>query len=136
MTAPTSIPLVAEQLEIDKRLVDTARVHIRKRARWREHEVDVALRRDEVDIERVAVNRLVDEAVASRQEGDVTIVPIYEEVLVTRLLLKEELHIRRRIRIEPREPLNVALRHETVDVVRTPLADDKHPPHPTPEGTT
>lgn len=78
MTAPTSIPLLAEQLEIDKRLVDTARVHIRKRARWREHEVDVALRRDEVDIERVAVNRLVDEAVASRQEGDVTIVPIYE----------------------------------------------------------
>lgn len=122
MTTPTVIPLIAEQLAIGKRVVQTANVRVSKRAKVRDQLVDMALRRDEVVIERVQVNRLVDAPIASRQEGDVTIVPIYEEVLVTRLLLKEELHIRRRIRMEPREPVSVALRYEAVDVVRTPIA--------------
>lgn len=130
----TKLPLLAEQVTLRKRVVETARVRVSKRTRSREQQVDMALRRDDVVIERVAVNRLIDgpvygpiDGIASRQEGDVTIVPIYEEVLVKRLLLKEELHIRRRARIEPREPVSVALRYETVEVVRTPLAQATSP---------
>jgi len=45
---------------------------------------------------------VVETAPEIRTEGDVTIVPVLEEVLVVekRLVLKEELHIRRRIETE------------------------------------
>jgi len=45
----------------------------------------------------VAIGREVSEAPAVRTDGDVTIVPVMEEVLVVekRLMLVEEIHIRR-----------------------------------------
>ena len=54
-----------------------------------------------------------------RQEGDITIVPVMaEEIVVTkRLILKEELHIRRVRREETRQH-TVTLREQTVDVER------------------
>ena len=54
-----------------------------------------------------------------RQEGDVTIIPIYEERLVVekRLVLKEELHIRKEQQ-EVHDPQQVTLRREYVDVER------------------
>jgi hypothetical protein len=63
---------------------------------------------DEVDIDRVSVNRLVDSPPETRQDGDITIVPVLEEVLVVqkRLLLKEEIRIRR-TRAVVREPRRV-----------------------------
>jgi stress response protein YsnF len=50
-----------------------------------------------VSVTRIPINRIVDQAPASRTEGDLTIVPVLEEVLVveTKLLLREEVHIRR-----------------------------------------
>ena len=48
-------------------------------------------------VERVPVDQFVDEAPQVRTEGDVTIIPVLEEryVLEKRLVLVEELHIRR-----------------------------------------
>jgi stress response protein YsnF len=64
---------------------------------------------EEADIRRVAVNRIVSEVPQSRQEGEVTIVPVVEEVLVVekRLLLKEEIHIARK-RAPVREPRRIS----------------------------
>lgn len=63
---------------------------------------------EEADVRRVPVNRIVSEAPQTRQEGEVTIVPIVEEVLVVekRLLLKEEIHIVRK-RAPVREPRRI-----------------------------
>jgi stress response protein YsnF len=46
------------------------------------------------------MGRMVETAPEIRTESDVTILPVVEEVLVVekRLVLKEELHIRRRVR--------------------------------------
>jgi hypothetical protein len=54
--------------------------------------------RENCDIKRVPIKRLLDKPVEPRQEGDTWIVPLMEEVLVLekRLLLREELHITRR----------------------------------------
>ena len=54
--------------------------------------------RDDCDVQRVAIGRLLDGPVEARQEGDTWIVPLTEEVLVIekRLLLREELRITRR----------------------------------------
>ncbi|NKW82722.1 DUF2382 domain-containing protein [Ochrobactrum pecoris] len=52
---------------------------------------------ENVEVTRVAIGREVSEAPAVRTDGDVTIVPVMEEVLVVekRLMLVEEIHIRR-----------------------------------------
>lgn len=54
--------------------------------------------RENCDIKRVPMKRLLDKPAEPRQEGDTLIVPLMEEVLVLekRLLLREELHITRR----------------------------------------
>ena len=53
---------------------------------------------EEVEVERVAIDRWVDQMAEVREEGEVTIIPVHAEVLVVekRLKLVEEIHVRRR----------------------------------------
>lgn len=118
------IALVAEHLEVGKREVETGRVRISKRVVETEERIEVALRRETVEIERISVNRFVDHADAPRQEGDVTIVPVYEEVMVKQLVLKEELHISRRSTTEVQPSGLYPLRREEIEITRTPFAGD------------
>lgn len=122
-----TIGLVAEQLDVGVRTVETGRVHIAMRVVETEQTVAVPMQRHEVDIETVSINRVVPEVSPSRHEGDVTIVPVYEERLVVtrQLVLKEELHIRRRSSIQPAQPQTFKLRHEEVTMTRsTPERSD------------
>lgn len=66
------------------------------------HDLDAA----PVEVTRVRVDREVDEAPRVRQEGDVTIISLVEEVLVVtkRLFLREEIHVRRSASARPAEP--------------------------------
>ena len=79
----------------------------------REHEtfVDEALNHERVQIERRPIGRQVDAIPPVRQEGDTTILSVVEETLVIarRLILKEEVHIRR---------LHVSERHQEAVVLR------------------
>lgn len=123
---PQTVPVVAEQFEVvGTSQVETARVRIRKRVVEEESDVDVQVRHDEVQIERVPMNRVVEHPSPIRREGDVTIVPVYEEVLVKQLVLREELRITRHSRTEARESEPVMLRREEVEITRTPLAADE-----------
>ncbi len=75
---------------------------------------------EDVDVQRVAVNRLVDRRPETRQEGDTTVIPVVEEVITIqkRLLLREEVRITRR-RVEVREPRRVMVNGEGTQVVGT-----------------
>jgi len=119
------VPVVAETLDVQKRWVESGRVRITKVVHQREEVVDEPLLREEVEVERIAVNRVVEGPVAIRHEGDVMIIPVLEEVLVVekRMMLKEELHVRRR-RVEESRPQRVILRTEEVAVERL---EDKSP---------
>ena len=117
-----SIPLVAEEAAVETRPVETARVAVTTRTEERREWVEATLRREDVSVERVPVGRVVDAAPAVREVDGVLIVPVLEEQLVVekRLLLKEELHIRKSVRLEEvREP--VTLRSETATVTREEL---------------
>jgi uncharacterized protein (TIGR02271 family) len=120
------VPIVEERLNVSKRVRETGRVRITKHVETRQEVVDEPLLREEVEVERVLVDRYVDAPVPVRSEGDTTIVPVLEEVLVIekKLLLKEELHITRR-RTEHRQPQDVTLRSERVEVER--LRPDQPP---------
>jgi uncharacterized protein (TIGR02271 family) len=116
----TVIPVLQEELDVSTRRVATeSGVRIDKHVDEREEIVDEPLSKDELEVERVTINRPVDGPVAVRHEGDTMIVPVLEEVLVVekRLILKEELRITRR-RTEYRSPQRVTLRSEHVDVER------------------
>ena len=115
------VPVIVEDLEVQKRVVQTGNVRITKTIHEREALVDEPLWREEVEVERVPIQRLADGPIPVRYEGDTMIVSIMEEALVVekRLMLKEELHIRKR-RIEAHQPQRVTLRSEEVHVERVP----------------
>jgi stress response protein YsnF len=114
------VPLAEERLRIAKRRL-TGRVAVRVRPVSHRETVSVPVRVDRVEVKHVPVDRMVDEPPPVRQEGDVTIVPVLEEVLVVerRLRVREEIHIRR-VRTVRRETRTVVLRRETAEVRRTP----------------
>ena len=116
------IPVVEEQLAVGTRVVDTGRgVRVHKTVTEQPVTIDERLMRDEVDVRHVPVDRIValEEAPATRYEGDTLVVPVLEEVLVVerRLRIKEELHITRS-RHEERYQDTVPLKSEQVEVER------------------
>jgi uncharacterized protein (TIGR02271 family) len=117
--AEAIVPVVVEEVDVQKRKVDAGRVRVKKVVREHEQLVDVPLLREDVDVERVTVDRFADGPVEVRQEGDTLIVPLVEEVLVVekRLLVREELRITRR-RVEEHRPQKVTVRREEATVGR------------------
>lgn len=90
------IPVLEERATVRKEAVErvAARIHLRTH----EEEVPLAatLRREHVEVERVPVDLVVDEPPAPREEGELTVIPVVEEVLVRRFRIVEEIHVRRR----------------------------------------
>jgi uncharacterized protein (TIGR02271 family) len=122
-TAEAVVPVVAEELKVGKRTVESGRVQITKHLLEREEVIDQPLTQEEVQVQRVPINRPIDRIARTRTEGDVTIIPIMEEVIVVQrqLMLKEELHVRR-MRKEARQPQRIKLRSERAEIKRIPSA--------------
>lgn len=118
---PGTIRLLAEEIGVTRKRVETGRVRVLVETHEREELVDVPLARDRIEVERVAINRVIDAMPPTRQEGDTTIVPIVDEVLVLerRLILKEELHVRRVSVIEHHQE-RIVLRRQSAVVIRIP----------------
>lgn len=114
------IPVMEEHVRIDKRTIETGTVQIRKTVVERQEEIAVPVLRHTADIRRVRCNRVVDQPVATRQEGDVTILSLHEErsVVVKQWVLIEELHISTRTS-EVLGSQQVTLRREDIEIERT-----------------
>ena len=115
------IPVLREIAHIGTREVETGRVRVHKTVRERDEAVEVMLRQEDLEVERVAVGREVSEAPAPWQDGDTYVIPVVEEILVVekRLVLKEELRIRTR-RSEKAAQETVRLRSEEIEVETLP----------------
>lgn len=118
------IPVVEEILEVNRQQVDTGGVRLRKTVEEREELVQQPLRREELAVEHVPLNRVVTEAPQIRYEGETLVVPVLEEVLVVqkKLLLREEVRITRQVH-EDTSAERVTLRSEHLDVQR--FTDEK-----------
>jgi len=121
---PLVVPVLVEELEVQKRLVETGKVRITQVVHARETLVDEPLFHDNVTITRVPMQRVVDGPVPVREDNGTTIISLVEEVLVVekRLMLREEIHIRTQ-RIETHQPQQITLRSEDVQVERVPRVD-------------
>jgi uncharacterized protein (TIGR02271 family) len=117
----TIISLLAEEAVVLKQAVETGRVQVTRVTHEREQFIDEELARERVEIERIPIGRQVDSMPAMREEGEIIVIPIVEEVLVVerRLLLKEEVRIRR-VRTTEKHREAVSLRHQEAVVTRIP----------------
>jgi uncharacterized protein (TIGR02271 family) len=117
------LPLHAEEVAVSKR-IRTTLVRAARTTRTRDAVVELDLHHDRVVVERVAIGRLVDAVPPVRQEGDVTIMSVVEEIVVVerRLVLKEEVHMRR-VRTTERHVETAVVRQQCLIVTRTNVQD-------------
>jgi uncharacterized protein (TIGR02271 family) len=113
------IPLVEETVRVGKREVRGGTVRVRTVVDTVEELARAELHGEKVDVTRVPVDCEIDRAPEVRTEDGVTIIPVVEEVLVVekRLVLKEELHVRRQQTTENVE-VPVTLRRQRAVVER------------------
>jgi uncharacterized protein (TIGR02271 family) len=113
------VPVVEERLEVGRQKIETGGVRVTKEVHEREETVDEPVIREVVNVERVAVNRVVDGPQKIREEGTTTIIPVMEEMIVVekRLVVKEEIRVTRS-QVVTREPQTVRLRREEANVHR------------------
>ena len=119
-TPPTAaIPVIEETARVEKQLVETGRVVIRKTVHHETQTVDVPTQEEQVHVERVPVNRVLDTPPEVRYEGDTMIIPVLREevVVTTRLILVEELRVRKQT-LTTHHPKEIALRREEVHYER------------------
>lgn len=112
------VPVLAETLEVQRRALPGS-VRIRKRVEEQPATIDEVLTDETVEVERVAVGRVLDGPAEMRPEGDTLIVPVVAEelVIVKRRVLTEELHIRRTTRTRHHQSATT-LRREHLSVER------------------
>jgi uncharacterized protein (TIGR02271 family) len=130
IVAEELIPLVKEVATVDKRQVVTGRMRVQTVTDTVEEFAHADVQRETVEVTRVPIDKVVETVPGIRTDGDVTIVPVLEEVLVVekRLVLKEELHIRRRVEQETIE-VPITLRKQRAIIERTD-PDDPVPERP------
>ena len=115
--------LHAETASVGKRVRRTL-VRATRTNTIRDEVVQAELNHEHIVVERVAVGRVVEAVPPIRQEGDVTIMPVVEEelVVVRRLVLREEVHLRR-VRTTTNHSQTVSLREQKLTVTRTEVTD-------------
>jgi uncharacterized protein (TIGR02271 family) len=127
-----AIPLLAEDITVARRSVAGDTVRIETSTCTRDHHVDEPLSHTRIQVERVPIGRTVAAVPPVREEGDTTILPVVEEVIVVerRLILKEEVHIRR-VQVAERHTEIVTTREQTAEICRTqadsPASENNRP---------
>jgi uncharacterized protein (TIGR02271 family) len=108
-------------LHVDKKWVETGKVNISKKVTEHEETIDVPLSHEEVNIERVEVNKYIETLPPPvRYEGETMIIPVLREVVVKRVLLVEELRVTKKD-VQTQEKKQVTLKKEEVNIERTSL---------------
>ena len=113
----TVVPVLKEVVRVGTRIVDRGGVAVHIGVSTHEEVVERDLSQDVLSVERVKVERVVETAPEIRQDGDVTVIPVLEEQLVVtkRLVLVEEIHVRRQARTTPWKD-TITLRREVATV--------------------
>lgn len=92
-----TLELREEELIAHKESVESGSVRLRKVVESVPSRLEVEAQRDELEVEHIPMGQVVAERAQAREEGGMWIIPVYEEqlVVVKRLILREELHVRR-----------------------------------------
>ncbi|MDB4933124.1 MAG: hypothetical protein JWP87_96 [Labilithrix sp.] len=113
------VPVVREEISVTKRSRPVERVRVRKRVVEGEVPLELVSAREDVEVVREPIGRVVTSVPQIRVEGDTTIVPVVEETVVVekRLLLREEIRITKR-RTEETRRVSIPVKGEQVSIER------------------
>lgn len=118
-----TIALAEEEMNVSTHWAEKGRVLIRKRVETVPQEKTVELAQEGVVVERVPINEVIEELPQVRTEGETTVIPVVEEVLVVekRYRLVEEVRVTS-TRTTKEHTIREDLRREVVDIdeERTP----------------
>lgn len=87
------LPLAQERLIVGRRMVENVAARIGLRTQTEDVTVSEPLRSERVEVTRVPVDRIVATPPETRVEGDMTFIPVVEEVLVVQYCILEQLRI-------------------------------------------
>jgi len=124
------VPVYEEQLAFGTREVDLGEIKVHKSVEETEQVRRGPLNREDVEVQRVRVDRRVAEPEQQRLEDDWLVIPIMEEVFVVEkhLMVTEEIRIRKRLVTAEGEVREVVRREratiEDTRVPRTPLLNE------------
>src|SRR5215212_4127486 len=123
------VPVMEEELRVDKRDVVTGKIQVRTIVESFDKIARATLEGEQIEVTRVPIGKELQMVPKQRTEGDVLIIPVVEEMLVVekRLVLKEELHIRR---LRTREDVEVPV---TLRKQRTVVEHTRGETHPNEE---
>lgn len=124
-TAGEPIALVEETVAVGKRQTVTGIVRVRTETHEDVVVVDEPMLAEQVEIERVPMDRFIDRPAPMRQEGDTTVIPVMEEVVVVekQLRLVEEIRLTKRQAIR-HEPRTITVRRQDAVIERLPAPDE------------
>jgi uncharacterized protein (TIGR02271 family) len=117
------LPVIEETAHVRRVATTTGKVAVTKSVQERIETIDEPLITEEVTVERVTINRPVDEAPTIRHDGDTLVIPLLEEEMVVekRLVLREEVRVRK-LSKETHSPQEVSLRSEQIEISRQPIS--------------
>ncbi len=120
------VPVIEERLTTNAQWRQAGSVTLHLRTEEVPETVEEYVTREELEIEEVAVGRVLadGEMPTQRQEGDITIIPVIEErlVMVKQRVLAKEVHISKRSRTETRE-VTETVRRQRVEIDGGDLTD-------------
>src|SRR4051812_21323430 len=113
----SSLNVLQEQVNIDKKIVESGKVLIHKKVHEENKDIEVPVSHEEVEIKKIVVNKYGTEVPPVRYEGNTTIIPVMKEVAVNekKLLLVEEVHVTKHA-VQKKEERTVPLRKEEIEV--------------------
>jgi stress response protein YsnF len=113
------VPLHVEEVSVSRREIKTADLQIALVTGTRQQLIDEELTRVRVEFERVPIGRAIEVVPSISHEGDITIIPVVEEIVVVerRLVLKEEIRIRR-VSTKEQHQETVVLREQEAVITR------------------
>lgn len=102
---PVSLNVYEEQAKVNKKTVEKGKVRIVKKVATNDEKINVDLKSEEVEVERVPLNKYVDYPPDVRYEGNTTIIPVIKEVAVVekKIVLVEEIRITKKINFSEEE---------------------------------
>lgn len=114
-----TVPLAEERVELGTKKVVDRRVRITRSTRADEKLLEMELTHQDAVIKRVLKNEAVKPGNIPqiRQEGDVTIIPVFEErvEIVKYYVLTEEVHVIKNLRKETHQE-NITLRSQEINI--------------------
>ena len=115
------IPVIQEQIVIDKQVIETGKVRVRKTVSEETASLNIPLIQENYDVQRVPAQEVFDKPPGIRYEGDTIVVPVMREIVIVekKYELIEEVRLTKRTTAVPHiQEITLLKEHVQVERVR------------------